>query len=330
MEKKQEEMLLESLKEGNSIFKYIPQDIGEIVYCDTNNTEKERDPFMLSVMKVIFYIVAPLVVVALSGFLLRGTILIIIVIFAFIYMYMGIRKSVSFKGEDLFVGTEGAAVVSFKRSRNNTKVETFMLFREIEEVVSIIDKQYNVYNKKDINKNKVYQHEYQRTEYLYGFLGGENEDRKKTEICVIASSFKQEHSDGYYEDRHFRFLNKVDYYWSKYKFPQMKNAMMNGESIRFNYYRKGEDVINDYIVLRDNSIIYKGWAYEKSYIEEYSIRSGYLIFKYKEKSTLPFELTGEAEEVSIPLNGMTNYRLFVDLWTIFISDGDSAPASVLV
>jgi len=59
-----EEELFASLRSEESIIKYIPEDIGEIVYCDSDNPKAEPDTKEQTRIKMALSIIIPAAIIA--------------------------------------------------------------------------------------------------------------------------------------------------------------------------------------------------------------------------------------------------------------------------
>ena len=113
-----QEQILAKIKTGTSFVKVVPDNIGDIVYFDTTNTDngpQSRNVYVLRKLIVIVLTIAALVAVwqAVSlGWAITWT---------FVIGCAGLAgyNLQSFHGTDYFVGTEGFAVFNFKDTRDN-------------------------------------------------------------------------------------------------------------------------------------------------------------------------------------------------------------------
>ena len=103
-----EEELLQNLRGGVSVFKFIPDNIGEIVYCDSTNPKEAPDSKETKHKKLFMSVAIPLALIAIDWSLFYTSPIMssIVTIILLIIMVACIGNSVGFDGTDYFVGTE--------------------------------------------------------------------------------------------------------------------------------------------------------------------------------------------------------------------------------
>lgn len=132
---------VERLKDGNHFFGFVPNNIGEMVYCDSSNycATKEENHKTLRVVQWIFLVVS-VGLLALFYYLYTGgterseslwlCAMIVALIGACVSLYK-LLTPVVFKGIDYFVGTEGFALIYFNGSRSTFVKNENVYFKDI-------------------------------------------------------------------------------------------------------------------------------------------------------------------------------------------------------
>ena len=132
MDKSWKSEQLDKIAAQTAIFKYIPEEIGNVLYCDTNQPNNEP----LSVekakrKKLIAFSICALILILYWIFLYNHYIWGgIITVFAVLIATV-ISNSI-FYGTDYFVGDKGFATVSFLGTRDNITSVNIHLFKDIE------------------------------------------------------------------------------------------------------------------------------------------------------------------------------------------------------
>ena len=131
MEKAWKAEQLNQISDHTSIFKYIPAEIGELLYCDTD--QPNSMPLSATAAKrkrVIAISICILVLVLFWSFLYSHYIWGGIITLFMVLMTIVVSDT-TFSGIDYFVGRRGFATVSFSGSRDNiTSVEIY-LFKDM-------------------------------------------------------------------------------------------------------------------------------------------------------------------------------------------------------
>ncbi len=123
---------LSKISAQTSIFKHIPEEIGNVLYCDTNQPgevalgEKEAKRKKITSIAICAVILL-LYWVFLYDHYIWGAIISIIGILVTI-----VASDTTFSGTDYFVGDKGFATVSFYNSRDNITSTKVIPFKEIE------------------------------------------------------------------------------------------------------------------------------------------------------------------------------------------------------
>lgn len=301
-----EDHLLESLKNGDTIFKYIPDNIGEIVYCDSSNPKAEADTKEQTRNKILWSVGIPVAIVAFCWLVFNespffDSIATIIMVATAIY---GIGKCLSFNGTDYFVGTEGAAEVCFDKNRDNVISKKEVLYDDFEDIVTSETRNY---------KNG----SYIGTKYYFVIYGKENENERKV-IYSIADEYNQEKPGNYYTDQKYRFWKSIERNWSRYKLNLLKDTLNEGKDIGFNLYTE-KGFLNNYITFKGNQVKIGATIYDKNNVKNIGFNNGNLIIENTNHSTKFFGLIEKGDKETIPLSMIGNRELFFTFFQFFAS-----------
>ena len=128
MDKKWQTEQLGLIKEGKSIFGFVPDNIGELCFCDTTNERAvpytpEEAKQQRTTALIVGLVALPLIWYFLLSHYIIASILTLIVLFICWIIF-----DTSFKGKDFFVGDRGFAVFDFDKDRRNFTQKKVILF----------------------------------------------------------------------------------------------------------------------------------------------------------------------------------------------------------
>lgn len=298
---------LNQLKKGKSIFRIIPNNIGEIFYCDSTNKNAEPlSPKQVKNRKIIGVIIG-LIALGLSVYYIY-TDIVWAVIPIFLISFFVIRAVVdcSFKGTDYFVGDKGFAVINFSGTRNKVVSTNIVLFKEVYALFTDENKKpsythsgrketpmiiyyFTIYKKtKENNDGNI------RFDVLYSTSGTyvDNEEFNQKNPFTPAGA-----------EPDYTFMKTVEEYWTQYFLLCVKSM----PKIPFPLYYKNN--IIPYILLTDHSIIVQGKEYTKEDIKKMYFSRKTLVIKTHIQP-------GESEEtsnVNIPVYDLGNMKAFIVL-----------------
>ena len=185
------------IKEGKSIFGFIPENIGELCFCDTTNeqvvpyTPEEAKKHRKTAL-IIGGVSLPLIWCFLASHYIIASILTLVVLF----ICWGTFDT-SFKGKDFFVGDKGFAVFDFEKDRKKFTQKKVVLFEDMSHII--------VGEVRKYESTKYSGSKYMNTSF---FLGAYSKPEENGEYVV----FKSLHAEtGIYEDEYPR----DDYYPNK-------------------------------------------------------------------------------------------------------------------
>lgn len=293
-----------ALKAGTAVFKHVPDAIGKIVYCDSTNAKAAPDSKEKTRVKLLMSSVIPLLVITICWFLLSSSPVwaTVITIVACIVAYICIYNSLTFSGTDYFVGTEGAAVVSFKKSRENIVRNEVFLFRDFKDIVT--------------GETLIYRDNiYQKTEYHFTIYGHEQPGLIPV-LFYRSSNYVQEDTSKHYDDRVYRFCKRVEEAWSQYKLPQLKNALGSRQPVGFNLYSQNK-CIPDYLVFKDGGLYIYNKVYDRNNIKNIHSYNGDLIIEDINYSSSFLGLIQKGDRAVIPMQQIGNSQLFLACFEYF-------------
>lgn len=303
---KQDDELLDSISSGCSVFSYIPENIGKIVYCDSSNPKAEPDSPNVTIRKTILSIIIPVAIAAFCWLVFNespvfDTIVSIAMVIACFYM---VNKCQTFKGTDYFVGTEGCVKLSFDKNRNNIVSKKEVFFKDIDDIITGETRHYRNFS-------------YQGTEYYFIIYAHECNGERKL-LDSVEDTYHQEKPNDYYEDQKYRFWKKIENYWTKYKLVHLKDELNQDKPIGFNLYTE-KGFCNDYIVFHGLQITIGNVTYDASNIKNLGFKDGALVIEHTNHSSKFFGLIEKGNKSTIPLHMIGNRELFFTFFHYFTS-----------
>lgn len=301
-----EDILYESLINGTPVFKRIPENIGEIVYCDSSNPKASADNKKKTRKKIIMSIAIPAAIAAFCWLVFNESPIfdtIASIVMGIICIY-SINKCLSFDGRDYFVGKLGATELSFEKSRDNITYEKTILYEDFDDIVT--------------GETRKYQNgSYIGTEYYFIIYAHEKEGQREV-LASIEASYSQEKPGNYYTDQIYRFWKTVETNWCKYKLGLLKDDLNEGKAIGFNVYTE-KGFINDYIVFEGSQIKIGNKIYDKTNVKNLGFNNGNLIIEDTNHSSKLFGLIEKGDKETIPLHMIGNRELFFTFFQFFAS-----------
>lgn len=301
-----EDILLQNLYNEDSIFKFVPTDIGEILYCDTTNPRRVPDNEKVIHKKVFWAISIPLILIFFCWYYFDSLprFAAIVSVVMVVVSLCCIKKIYTFKGTDYFVGSEGATQIKFENSRDNITENTEWHFCDIFELFT--------------GEKKVYADDgYLKTNYFF-IIYTLNKNGNREILWELKSSHNQENTDKYYKDKRYRFWKTMEKAWSKYKLAQLIETLRKKEPVGFSIYEEGT-FRDNYLVFQNEQLTVGETVYEKSKIKKYKIKDDKLVIEHANYSSSLFGLIREGEKDIIKLKSIGNRDLFLTLFKSFVS-----------
>ena len=305
-----EDNLLEQLKSGESFFLFVPDNIGEIVYCDTTTPQLEPDSDMDRQMQVFLSVVIPVAIAVVGWMLIKSTTTCILLSLAMAAaMAIFIFLSLTFFGFDQFVGTEGYAIYSFWGSRKKVKLEERLLFKSIDSFL--------VYEKSHLDfffGKTILPHSDERFKVEVLYKSG----RKKTLAEITDTKPVQSHGDREWNSDK-RFWRKVIEAWSDYKFAQFEADYKNGKPISFSNFENGigDNTRQDFFVISNDKITIGNKTFSKSETINCEVTDSYVVLTTAEINPETSEIE-KINDMRIPLNDIGNALVFYRCLLMFL------------
>lgn len=301
-----EDQLFEALKSGSSVFRFIPDNIGEIVYCDSTNPKECPDTKEQTRKKAILSVVIPCAVAAFCWLVFNESPIFdsIASVVMLIIIIISLKNCFSFKGTDYFVGTDGAAEVEFENNRDNIINKTIVRYEDFDDLVTGETRRYR-------------NGSYEGTDYHFIVYGHEVEGQRKV-ISGIEGTYSQEKPGDYYTDQKYRFWKTIEMKWSRFKLEQLKTALDNGESIGFNLYSE-KGFYNNYFLFQGAQVTIGGTLYDRTTVKNIGFNNGNLIVEHANHSSKLFGLIEKGNKETIPLHMIGNRELFFTFFQYFTS-----------
>lgn len=283
-----EKRLLKDVKSGKSYFSYIPDDIGEILFCTT--TTQSAKPMSKETRMVI--LVLSILVPGLLIYLFYDVILVdIVCLFA---ACVGIDIALFYKGTDYFVGTEGFAIAEFKKSRSNVVSKKVVRWDEVEDVIAT----------EWVKVEK-------REEKLVYFIRVNGHPRGDEQQRPMLAHFKDDYQDGKLRSIYnyeVRFWKAVEEQWMEYIWPKVQVKYDGGEEVAFHEYFGGECREN-YVRLQGKNLIVGKMAFREGDMQKVEADDEKITIYGSDYDTHLFGLVKEGTTCEIYLRTIGNCQI---------------------
>ena len=295
---------LEKLRIGKSIYKYIPENIGNILYCDTTEPkEYPLTPQQASKRKILGMLFCIISLSLCWGFLYEhyfwGIIITIIICIITLAVY-----NTSFSGVDYFIGDKGFSIVEFSNKRDNI----------INKQVWQFDDLAYLFTGECVKKVNF---SYSCTDYYFSFYRKLDSDGKTYDVGYSTA--------GSYSDKspkdpmnpegaspEYCFMKELEKVWTLYFFNEHKN-----DSITQFPLIKDNHIYSDAISVSRDFIDIYGVKYTKGNTKKIYISNGLLIVEHENHSKRLLGLIEKGNISSIPLSDLGNRQAFLLLFNSF-------------
>ena len=281
-----------------AVFRHLPEEIGNVLYCDTNQPNSEPlSPIVAKRKKIIAVIVCALVLILYWIFLYNhyiwGGIITILAI-----IITGMVSDSTFSGSDYFVGDKGFATVSFWGTRDNIISVNILLFKDIE----------YFFTGECINKMN---YTYNNTSYYFSIYGKLDESTNQYNNIFF--------SEGAYDDKRptdafnpkganeeYCMLKIVEKIWTSFF------VLSHASDDKVNFDLINDEVINsDAITISRNEINVYGTLYNSSNTKRIYTSNGNLVIEHINHSKKLFGFIENGDISSIPLSSLGNRQAFL-------------------
>lgn len=289
---------LDKITAQTSIFRHIPEEIGNVLYCDTNQPNSESLSAGEAKRKKIIAISTCAITLILYWIFLYnhyiwGGILTVLAVL----VTAGISDT-TFSGTDYFVGDKGFATVSFFDTRDNITTVKIYLFKDIE----------YFFTGECINKMN---YTYSNTSYYFSIFGKLDESTKQYNRVFFA--------EGSYDDKRpndalnpngtneeYCMLKIVEKVWTSYY------VLSHAADDEVNFGILKEDVLySDAITISRNEIDVYGTMYNSTNTKSIYTSNGNLVIEHINHSKKLFGFIENGDISSIPLSSLGNRQAFL-------------------
>lgn len=289
---------LEKITAKTSIFRHIPEEIGNVLYCDTNEPHKEPLSNLEAKRKKIMGISICVIVLILYWIFLYdhyiwGSILTVLSILITIGSI-----DTTFSGTDYFVGDKGFATVSFCGTRDGIILVKTYLYKDIE----------YFFTGESINKmNYTYHHTYYFFS-IYSKLDKSTEEYNR--IFFSEGSYEDKRPNDIFNPKkaneEYCMLKMVEKVWTSF----FVQSHATDEKINFGLLK--DDVLySDAITITPHEIDVYGTLYNSNNTKSMYISNGNLVIEHINHSKKLFGFIENGDISSIPLSSLGNRQGFL-------------------
>ena len=304
MNKEWIENQLKCILAGTSIFKHIPEAIGNVLYCDTSQPNEmpmtEQQARSRKIKSIAIGAIAlSLIWAFLYSHYIWATILSALALYICYVIY-----DTTFSGTDYFMGEKGFAIVSFKDQRDNITKEEVVLFDELSNFFTgeIIKKQNYSYAGTDYYFSLYKKPENEVFDLAYHTEGSYNEKSPKDPMRPSGASFE------------YLLMKVVEKQWTLYFF----NAHRNEPEVSFSII-KDESMYSDVITIGHDYIDVYGTRYNQENTKRIYFSNGNLVIEHMNHKKKLFGFIEEGDKSVIPLSYIGNRQAFLMLFESFYS-----------
>lgn len=308
------ERLLMAIQNGVAPFKYIPTEIGSLIFCYTDNENAEPYNKNQKIRKLIFEVLFPLVTIAACWLIIRPSdslnesrcmaINIFISLVCVLFIIGSIPAILKFKGTDYFIGDKGFAVLKFENSRRNIVSESIHLYSDIHEIYT--------------KENRVYQKGVYK-KWVFRFWGKPDIYNCVTPILEMDGIHYQRNPEDDPRSPLYSFCKKIEELWTEQKLRQLLAQGNNTVSFSFlNPVKKDNRwQANPYLTITPTTIFINDRQFSRADIKSINIHKDRLIIwgANHSKKLLGLIETRDKEEINLYETGnallLTRYLSYI-------------------
>lgn len=289
---------LEKIAAQTAIFRHIPEEIGNVLYCDTNQPHSEPlGTREAKVRKIIAISACALTLILYWSFLYNhyiwgGIITIIAVIITYVV------SDTTFSGTDYFVGDKGFATVSFLGTRDDITSVNIHLFKDIEyfftgECINKVNYTYSDTSFYFIIEGKL---DESTNQYNRIFFSEGNYYDKQPDDTLNPNGANEEYC----------MLKMVEKVWTSYF------VLSHATDDKVNFGLLIDHVLySDAISISRNEINVYGKLYNSSNTKRIYTSNGNLVIEHVNHSKKLFGFIEKGDISSIPLSSLGNRHAFL-------------------
>lgn len=281
---------LDEIKSGTSkLFPVIPNEIGNVVYCTTDNLELSKSEKELKKSKSIKLIITILIVAAVVGFVSLSGVLVLPIVAGVIglaiIIYMALKKT-KFEGLNEILGTEGFVMQWFENNRDNIRTSRVFKFSDMYDI--IVESSYKM-------MNGVFYAGSERNYHFWTIT-----DRKSKLPTLDRKVYYDKNSNN--NDINAMPIN-IEELWTNYRLNKIKQAFDNNEIVYFNYFKgyMTYEIFDKYIGISKSSLIVNGKECNKGNIKDIRLDNG------------KFTIKTDQDYIVLEVGGIGSFRVFHSL-----------------
>ena len=288
---------LEEIKNGTlKLFPVIPNEIGNVVYCTTDNLALSKTEKELKKSKAKKLIVTILIVAIVVGFVSLSGVLILPIIAGVIglavIVYMALKKA-KFEGLNEILGTEGFVMQWFENNRDNIRTTKIFKFSDMYDIT--VESSYKMIN-------GVFYAGSERNYHLWKMS-----DRKSKWPTLDRKVYYDKNSNN--NDIEAMPIN-IEELWTKYRLNELKPDFDNDKVVYFNYFKgyMTYEIFDKYIGISKSSLIVDGKECNKGNIKDIRLDNGKITIKTNQ------------DYIVLEVGGIGSFRVFHVLLLEFVKN----------
>lgn len=293
------ERLLMAIQNGVASFKYIPTEIGNIMFCYTNNENAEQYNKNQKIRKLICEVLFPLVAIAACWLIIKPSdslnefrciaINIFISLVCTGFIIGAISAIVKFKGTDYFIGDKGFAVLKFENSRSNIVSESIHLYSDI----------YDIYTK----ESRVFQKGVYKKNWVFRFFYKPDANNCVTPILEMDGIHYQRNPEDDPRSPEYSFCKKIEALWTEQKLRQLLSQRTNTVSFSSLKPVRKDNLwkANPYLTITPTTIFINNRQFYRTHIKNINVHKDKLIIEGANHSKMLLGLIekGDKEEINL-------------------------------
>lgn len=294
--------LLTSIEKGDAPFKFIPEEVGNLKFCYTDNVKAEPYTKEVKRKKLLYWIGGSIAIASACWILFNNSPIFdsIVSIIALIVIIKTIRNLSNFKGTDYFVGDNGFAIVKFEKYRDNIVLKSIHQYSDFSELITgeTVKKQNGAYV---------------GTDYFFGFFGKPDSNNRVKLILDEGGTHNQQKPKDDPSNPHYTFWKKIEEIWTSKK---LEELLTNPEeSVTFSLLHSAKNDVNwyatPYITISSNAILVSDREYNRDTLKNLWFENGNLVIEHVNHSKKLFGLIEKGDIEHIPLTNIGNRKLFM-------------------
>lgn len=294
--------IISDIYAGVSFVKVKPDDIGEIIYFDTNEPTAVPLDDKVYLRRKILIVITLLMVLSIIWII--NISLFLKIFFSIIALFRGYLffRSQFYNGMDYFVGVEGCAIYYFEGNRQNClpiKAHRF------DQGYSVVHKESVLYKKYSVEMI-----------FSYKLVGIPDNTGHVSIIDEIDGKYKDKFVGGNTGDINYDFWYKIEEHICTNYLQEAEELLKSERLVPFYELEIRKDGIlgvRAYIQLGQEAIFYNGKKYKKNDIKRVYIKRDIIYFEDSYYSCNLLGIKEAGEKISINLDSLTNRKAFLNL-----------------